>query len=152
MRKRSKYRPKGVIMDTMAWLKSGWMKLADTHEANMNVRLRNHMALDMLRSGKATNTEVSELINAMNVAEALSSIGIGADYKEEIQQAQQALVSLINRQRTYQRFVLTAVELSVLNLGMEIHDAQLDAATISDIEKALKIERQNIQSGKAVHV
>ena len=152
MRKRSKYKPKGVILDTMAWIKSGWMKLADSHEANTVVRLRNHMALDLLRQGKATNTEVAEIINAMNVAECLALIGIGGEFKGEIRAAQEALMSLINRKKTYHRFVLTASELGTLNIGMEIHDAQLDIASINDMERALKMERDAIISGKATHI
>jgi len=110
------------------------------------------MSLDLLRRGNATNAEVAEIINAMNVAEALAKLGIGAEFMSEIMQAQRALVSLIDRQKTSHRFILTAHELNALNLGMEVHDAQLNVATINDIEKALEIERKSITSGNAIHV
>ena len=34
---------------------------------------------------------------------------------------------------------MTGPEMKSINLGMEIHDAQLDACTVQDLEKAMEI-------------
>jgi len=39
--------------------------------------------------------------------------------------------------------------LVALKLAMEIHDAQLDAATVLDIERALDLIEKEIRGGKA---
>jgi len=40
MRKRSKYRPKGVVLDVMTYVKSGIQTVASVPEAGVNLRLR----------------------------------------------------------------------------------------------------------------
>ena len=151
MRKRSKYKPKRIILDTMSWLMSGFIKMTDTKEANTIIRTRNHMSLNMLRTGKASAVEVGELINAFNMAEALvATVNLGSDYAEEIATAQASLKSLIERWKKTKRFVLTAKELAAIELGMVIHDAQLDASTVNDIEQSINWEQKMIRAGKVV--
>ena len=151
-KKRSKYRPKGVILDTMNWLKSGMRKFSDVRSEAVLLRTKNHLALELLRKGDGGTSEISDLMGAMNIAEALSDLGFGPEYKQDCINAQHALKSLVGRARATGRFVLTARELTALNLGMEVHDAQLDAATVKDIEMALDIERKNIRNNKAERV
>jgi hypothetical protein len=148
MKKRSKYRPRGVILDTMNWLKSGMMKFTDVRSEAVILRTKNHLALELLRKGEGSRTEIGDLMGAMNIAEALSDLGFGPEFKQQFIDAQQALKTLVIRSKETKRFVLTARELTALNLGMEIHDAQLDVATVKDIETALDIERKNIRNHK----
>jgi hypothetical protein len=42
------------------------------------------------------------------------------------------------------RFVATGPELKAINLAMEIHDAQLDASTVRQLEQALDIVQEDI--------
>ena len=55
MRKRSKYRPKGVVLDVMTYVKSGIQTVASVPEAGVNLRLRNHMAFDEIMKGEPTS-------------------------------------------------------------------------------------------------
>jgi len=132
-------------MDCMSWIKSGMMKMIDQTDANVVLRTKNHMALDLIRKGEGSRNDIETLIGAFNVAEALTMLDIGAEFKPEIIDGQYALKTLASRSR----WVFTARELTAVNLAMEIHDAQLDVATLRDIEKALDIEAAAIRNKKA---
>ena len=138
MRKRSKYKPKGVRLDNMAWVQSGLRRVDEVSES-ATIKIRNHDAMNMLRLGTATKAEIDVLINAMNVSEALADRGWGEDWKPEIRIGQDALVALGRRGvANGMRFVVKGEELKALNLCMEVHDAQLEAVTVRDLELAME--------------
>jgi hypothetical protein len=137
MRKRSKYKPKGVRLDNMAWVQSGLKRMDEVSET-ATIKIRNHDAMNTLRLGTATKEEIDVLINAMNVTEALADRGWGADWKEEIRAGQDALFALAKRGATNgMRFIVKGEELKALNLCMEVHDAQLEAVTVRELELAM---------------
>lgn len=150
MRKRSKYRPKGVRIDNMAYVKSGIQKFDDVSVA-LDLRIKNHAALDLLCTGKATKAHIDVLIGAFNMVEALARLRdeMGADWVKEIQQAQDALLAVARRGVATEHFICKGPELVALKLAMEIHDAQLDAATVLDIERAVDLIEKEIRGGKA---
>jgi len=134
----------------MGWIKEGWTKLSDKRDTITVLRTRNHMALDMLRRGKAGDQEMHELVTSMNMAEALSQLDIGDEFGPEVLAGQQALVSVLTRAKTLHKMVLTAKELAALNLAMSVHDAQLDEATVNDIELAMDWINAQIKNKQAV--
>lgn len=75
MRKRSKYRPKGVIVDTMRHVITGMQRLddADSRHHALTLRLKNHASLEAMFKGEGTRDDIDVLIASMNVAEALSA-------------------------------------------------------------------------------
>lgn len=145
MRKRSKYRPKGVRLDNMTWLQAGMKKL-DEINAGTTLKIRNHDAMNNIRLGVATRTDIDAIIDAFNVAEALAKRGAGADWAAEIRAAQDALLTLARRgvERGY-KFVVRAEELNAMNLCMQIHDAQLEAVTVRDLEQAMNDVMENLK-------
>jgi hypothetical protein len=62
---------------------------------------------------------------------------IGDDWKDEIRAAQDALLAMGRRGVETGKFILRGPELTSFNLAMEIHDAQLDACTVAELEKAI---------------
>ena len=80
----------------------------------------------------------------------MQRLGIGDEYTEELREAQDALYAVSKRgvDRKY-RFVLKAQELVAINLGMEIHDAQIEVTTIQMLEKAMDIVKAEIKNRKA---
>jgi len=138
MRKRSKYRPKPQLPDPLAWVLNGLKPVAEA--GIVNVQIKNHNAIDALRQGMATRLDIDYIIEAFNVMEALSRLGVASDYKDEIKAAQDALYTATKRgvDAGY-RFVLKAAELNAINLGMEIHDAQVEVTSIATMEKAMDI-------------
>jgi hypothetical protein len=144
MRKRSKYKPKGVRLDVMTWVQSG-MKPFTSVSIAVDIRIKNHVALDQLRLGMANKEDIDILIGAFNMMEGFSRMGIGNDWSAEIRAGQDALLSVARRgvQRDM-RFVSTGPELQAINLAMEIHDAQLDNCTVRQLEQALDIVQEDV--------
>lgn len=151
MRKQSKYRPKGVRLDTVHWVLSG-MRPMRIHDEATTLRLKNHAAMKDMVEGRATRDTVDILIAAMNMTEALSLVHreLGSDWKQEISAAQEALFTMaqrgVNRDNLF-RF--TGPELTAVNLAMDIHDAQIDKCTIKELEQAMELVRKTILNRKA---
>lgn len=152
MRKRSKYKPKGVILDAMSWVKSGMKPVAQTGDAITTLKLRNHGAMAMLTKGEATRQDLDILISCMNITEAYWRMGIGVEYKEVVNSGLAALRSVGKRGVESGRFILKADEMAALNEAMELHDAQLEVSTVKEMEQALDIVVQEIKHKRAVPI
>ena len=148
MRKRSKYRPKGVIRDPMSHVISGMKKVGDL-SSGTTLMIMNHSALENVRKGLAQRKDIDVLIAAVNMAEALIRMQIGDDWKDEIRAAQDALFAVGSRGVETGKFILRGPELTSLNLGMEIHDAQLEACTVAELERAIDIVHNEIRHHRA---
>ena len=148
MRKRSSYRPKPQLPNPVAWIINGFKPISQA--GIVNVQIKNHNAIDALRKGVADREDMDTIIEALNIAEALQRLGIGDEYKDELRSAQDALYAVSRRgiDREY-RFVLKAQELTAINLGMEIHDAQIEVTTIEQMEKAMNIVILEIKNRRA---
>ena len=148
MRKRSSYRPRPQLPNPVAWVINGFKPVSQA--GIVNVQIKNHHAIDALRKGIADREDIDSIIEAFNVAEALQRLGIGDEYADELREAQDALYAVSKRgvDREY-RFVLKAQELVAINLGMEIHDAQIEVTTIQMLEKAMDIVKAEIKNRKA---
>lgn len=140
MKKRSKYKPKGVRYDALNWVLSG-LKPMNALAITTDLRIKNHNAMDVLRRGDATRHEVDVLIGMFNMTEAYTRLRpeFGLDWAEEIRAGQDALYAVAKRGVEGGRFILKASELQAINLVMELHDAQLDISTVRDLEKAMDI-------------
>lgn len=149
MRKRSKYRPKGVILNTMAYVVSGFQPLTNMKDILLSLQIKNHSALEDFRLGKATKEDIDTIISALNVSEALAINGLGNDYKDVIKKAQDALYECAKRGATNYKFVAKGPELKAIIHAIEIHDAQLEASTVKDIELATNLVNQTIIQKKA---
>jgi len=129
----------------MTWVQAGLKKL-DEISAGTTLKIRNHDAMNNIRLGTATRHDVDAVIDAFNVAEALAKRGMGADWATEIRAAQDALLEFARRGAAREfRFVVKAEELVAMNLGMEIHDAQLDAVTVRELESAMNDVTENLK-------
>lgn len=148
MRKRSKYRPKPVIRDTVNFVLNG-MKPIDTFTSEaITLRARNHSAMVDAVQGQANKSTVDILIAALNVTEALAvTAKLGGDWREEIHAAQDALLSMARRGVKTDRFVFTGPELTAMNLAMELHDEQLSNCTVAQLEKAVAHVNHQYRSG-----
>jgi hypothetical protein len=148
MRKRSKYRPRGLIADTMLYVTSG-MKVVGAISAGTTLKIKNHAALEQVRQGLGTREDIDVLICAFNITEALALMRIGDDWKDEIRAAQDALLAMGRRGVETGKFILRGPELTSFNLAMEIHDAQLDACTVAELEKAIAFVETVVKNKQA---
>ena len=143
MRKKSKYKPKPVLPDPLGWVLQGLKSFKDVPYST-TLRIKNHAAMDALRKGDATMEDLDILIGAFNMCEAYTMLNpeLGRDWREEIGAGLDALHAVAKRGYSSKRFILKSNELVAMNLVMEIHDAQLDTTTVSDMEKAMDIVTQ----------
>lgn len=150
MRKRSKYKPKGVIMNTVHHVLSGFQMIKDCGDKAVKLRIKNHDALASMVAGRGTRKDIDILIASMNITEALiRTSDLGSDYRAEIKAAQDAIFSMAQRGLERGKFLFTGTELTAINLGMEIHDAQLDVCTVAQLERALGFVEQEIKGRRA---
>jgi hypothetical protein len=149
MRKRSSYRPKGVILNTMSHVLSGFAPVRQHGQAT-TLKIKNHNALANMTQGSGTRDDIDILIACINVAEALAiTAELGTEYRTEITAAQDAILAMSRRGLERSRFLFTGPELTSMNLGMEIHDAQLDACTVQQLERALDFVAREITARRA---
>lgn len=150
MRKKSKYKPKGVRNDNMTWVMSS-LKLFKEVSAGTVLRIKNHDAMDKLRRGVADKSDMDVLIGALNMCEGYMRLRdeFGKDWSAEIRAGQDALLAVARRGLETNKFVCKAPELVAINLVLEIHDAQLEQSTVQDMERALEIVEKDQRHGKA---
>ena len=150
MRKKSKYKPKGVRLDAVNWVLAGMRKVGTLPTAGVGLKLKNHEALDSILKGEGTRAHVDVLIHAVNVAEALIRIrdDLGADWAQEIKAAQDAIYTMGKRGIEKGRFAFTGPEMTALKLVMDVHDAQLDDCSVKEMEKALDLVNEEVRLKK----
>lgn len=150
MRKRSAYRPKNVRLDCMAYIKTGFAPVREQAET-VTLRMKNHASLEEITKGRGTKAHMDLMIVALNMTEALAMIRdeLGADWREEIKAAQDALFSMAMRGVAKGKFLFTGPELQAVNLAMELHDQQLDACTVDELQKAITLSQHIIRTGRA---
>ena len=150
MRKRSKYKPRQVFSDPVAWVINGFKPVSESGEA-VSLKIKNHSALSDITQGQGDKNKVDVLIAAMNMAEALHIVNpaLGKEYAPEIKAAQDAIYNMAKRGVAKGRFVFTGPEMQAMNTGMEVHDAQLDVCTIGELEAAIKYVYEAIKHRRA---
>ena len=150
MRKKSKYKPKGIRLDTMNWVVTGMTKVSAKESAYVTMHLKNMSALDSLAKGTANKKEIDICIGVINVAEALCELGVGSEYHQIVLNASSALYDVCKRSfEINDRFICRGSELSAIKLGYEVHDAQMEATTIGMLDKALDVIDKTIRAQKA---
>jgi hypothetical protein len=149
MRKKSKYKPRGVIQNPLAYVMEGMMPLKQ-HTSMSLVDMKNHGAMYDLIRGQATRAQMDLLVMMHNICEALFRMGFGTDYKDCIQKGGKALYDVCCRGATTKKFVCKSEEIPLLNDLMDLHDAQLEVITVKDMEKAVAIVKAELQQKKAI--
>lgn len=142
MRKRSAYRPRPVILDTMNWVRNGFRPLTDVAGENVKLRLRNHTALNAIITGIGTNADIDTLIRASNMTNALKRNGFGADCSAIAIAGADALEAIRNRAKKWHKVQATPTEIEAIKEMMELHDAQLDVVRINDLDAGIKLAKK----------
>ena len=150
MKKKSKYKPRGVRYDNLSWILAGMKKVGSLPTAGVALKLKNREALDSILTGHGTKEHVDVLISAVNMSEAMIRIRdeLGMDWKEEIKAAQDAIYTMGKRGIERERFAFTGPEMTAVKLVMDLHDAQLDDCSVKEMEQALFIVNEEIRLKK----
>lgn len=152
MRKRSKYKPRAVLANPVAWVLEGMTPVAHHESYLIDLKIKNHGAMAALTQGRATRIEIDALIAMSNVIEALWTLGFGTEYEDVIVAGQAALIEVGRRGLATGKFILRASEMSALNDLMELHDAQMDVITIRDMDQALAVVNKRVKAGKVQRI
>ena len=151
MKKKSKYKPRGVRLDNMSWLIAGMKKVGALPTAGVALKLKNREALDSILTGHGSREHVDVLISAVNMSEALIRVrdDLGRDWAGEIRAAQDAVYSMGMRGHEKGSFLFTGPEMTAVKLVMDLHDTQLDNCTVREMEQALFIVEEELRMRKA---
>lgn len=134
---RKKYKPKGVRVDALSWVISGFKKVADVPDAGTKLMLKNHVSFDEIREGRGDTGHVDNLITMVNCAEALAKRQLGRDWLDEIKEAQDAIFHMAQRGVSGKPFIFTGQELQAVQTILELHDEQLKNCPVRTLELAL---------------
>jgi hypothetical protein len=151
MKKKSKYKPRGVRYDNMSWIIAGMKKVGTLPTAGVALKLKNHEALDSILKGQGTKEHVDLLISAVNMSEALIRVrdDLGRDWADEIRAAQDAVYAMGVRGYEKGSFLFTGPEMAAMKLVMDLHDTQLDHCSVKEMEQALFIVEEELRMRKA---
>ena len=136
--------------DNMAFILSGMARFTSLKDEALSIMLKHRLALEQLRTGRATKQDIDSLMSIVNLAEALAEHDRGAEYLPDIHAAQAQLKLLAERgaQRNM-RFTMNAEQWAALKHVLDIHEAQLEAATVYDIERSYDLVMKRLRHGQA---
>ena len=150
MKKRSKYRPRRVLLDTMAFVQESLTPVALHDTYLLDLKIVNSMAMASLMKGTATKRDMDVLVAMSNIVEALYELGFGRQYQDVATEGRYAILSIVYRAVERLRFVPTGEDIKRLNTLMELHDAQMDAITIADMERAISLAKRRIAAKDSI--
>ena len=114
----------------------------------IDLKIKNHAAMDSLTKGVATRSDIDMLISMGNMTEAFARIGFGKDYSDVVKEGLLALRAVGKRGVESGRFILKAAEMTALNELMELHDAQMEVVTLKDMDAAIALVREEYRLKK----
>lgn len=151
MRKRSSYRPRPQLINPVQWVLGGFQPVRENEHA-LGLKIKNHQAMLDMTAGHANRNTIDVLIAAMNMAEGLAIINpdkLGGHLSEEIRAAQDAIHTMGKRSLAKGVYRFTGPEMQAMNVGMEIHDQQLDTCNIAELHQAIDLVAKVIRTKKA---
>lgn len=150
MKKRSKYRPRPVMLDPVGYVVAGLQPVSAADKEMTMLGVKNHGSIEAVRTGAATRQDVSNMVNMLNIATALAHMGQGRDWLPELAAASDALKAAALRPK----FLFTGPELQAVNTAIEVHDAQMadPKTTVQMLERAVAGLKQLERSGKTTRI
>lgn len=145
MRKRSSYRPRPILLDTMAHVKTSLTPVSACSEENVVMRLATHTALESVIRGDATSQDIDKLIACSNMSTALARGGKGLDWRQEIRAGADAIEAIQKRYYRWKKVQATDAELDAIRMLVAIHNAQLDDSLVQDLDRAVIRARNKVK-------
>ena len=137
MRKRSRYRPRGVNPTAHLMAMHGAALLSRDDRTIWALEMR--AALDAVREGRATVTQWGVIFDSVNLAEELCRMGLASDPEGVISATQAVCAEVIRRQQATGTRAIRAAELAALR---DLEAAAIDIlATVTHAERFRAEER-----------
>lgn len=147
-RKRSKYKPKPVLVNPVGFVVENLSPVSSNVAFMVDLKIKNHAAMDSLTKGVATRADIDTLIAMGNMTEAFARMGFGSGYSSIVKEGLLALRAVGARGAGVGRFILKAPEMATLNEFMELHDAQLEVVTLKDMNTAVALVHEEYRLRK----
>jgi hypothetical protein len=139
MRKKSSYKPRGVRLDNMSWVRAGFKPVGSVPKAGTGLKLANVAAMDALILGHGEGIHSHTMREAFDMAVCLPRINkkLGVDWLPELKAAKDAAYAAHERGERTGRFLFTGPEMQAVKEGMAVHIQQLEECTVQEMERAL---------------
>lgn len=125
-----------------------WQSMPLPAERQANVVISYHTSIDALCEGRADAVHADTIIYALNIARLLVMRGLGGEYIEQINEAQEAMIRCHARHKATGRFGLDGPGLLAIRAVAGLHEAQIAQASQAELQGAivemhrrLKLER-----------
>lgn len=123
--------PRPLNYDTLGYVKAGLSRINKQEDVVRTIRTKAHMALRALELGEAGLDDIHTLENALQMALSLAKQGLQTAWSGELVAASES----VRECRTAKE--LDWKNLQTIQLGLAVHDKQLDTATVIQIERGL---------------
>ena len=131
---RKPYRPKPVEMNPLIHFFGGLKRVDSEHLTELNVK--NSKAMVSICGGTGTRADWDILVGMQNMALVLAEIHFDMQYHEMLIAGRDALHAVGIRWLEHKKFIFKGDELQSLNNSIEVHEAQLNALRVIDVERA----------------
>lgn len=130
-----KYRPKGVRLDIVSYVRQGLVPLRDSLRINLLTKI--HDAMVEITQGRGTKAHWVLVADALNMAQILDEQVFIAAYETKFRLAHTAHAACGMRFVSGKTMGYTGAELQAVNFALEVHEGQLYKATLGEVERAL---------------
>jgi hypothetical protein len=152
MRKRSKYKPKPVLVNPLGYVMESATPLIEHETYVVDWQLKNNSAFEKLLKGVADKKDINTLVAARNITEGLMVTLKGADADGTLARSAVALIELCDRGNAGKSLVMKAQEIQAMRDMMQLHDELLEVVTVRQFERALEYTMNEIKVGRARHL
>lgn len=149
MRKRSRYKPKPMLVDPVRFVVESTTLLADHGSHALSWKLKNNQAFASLMQGKANKLDMDTLAAVHNITEALLVTLGGKDIDGTVTRSAVAIIDICARANAGKGLAMRAAEMQAMRDLMSLHDELVDVITVGQFENALAYAKKEIAAGRA---
>ena len=149
MRKRSRYKPKPVLLDPLGFVVESAKPLKDHDSYVLDWRLKNNLAFQALLRAEASVGDLNTLVAATNIVEALLVVCKLQDQDGTVARSAVALMDICDRANKGNGTATKAPEQQALRDMMVLHDELMENVSVKQFEEGLTYARKEIRAGRA---
>ena len=146
--RKTTHRKRYDLINPLAYVLRGMAPLSTAKSEMTLLGVKNHGAMVALTEGNGTKDDALAIHCAMFTALVMARRGTGDEWEATLDQGRMAAIALLLRGDATGRYLFTGPEIKAANLAMEVHEAQLNAATIASFEADVKEAARLIRSTK----
>ena len=141
---RKKYKPKTIVQNPLNYFLGGLKRVDAENLTELNVK--NSKAMLSICNGQGTRDDWDQLVGMQNMGLVLAEIHFDMQYHDILIVGRNALHAVGKRWLEHKKFVFKGDELQSLNDSIEVHEAQLNALRVIDVERAFNEVQRRIKN------